>query len=208
MQIAVRVVAMVLLCVAGASPCGAAPDRTGDAPANEVSAQERDRMSSLHLPQGVPQYTHVLRVTFAFDADKVTLEGVVRVAMRVTAPTTPTPDENTTGYWLELRDAQGKVLYHRALHDPTRLDVEVFGDKPGEPMRRVPATRSSGTFEVLVPDLPGGARVVLRGPRTGAKAQTAAAARSEELAGYDMAELHRHAANAARGKPPAGGSSP
>ena len=83
------------------------------------------------------------------------------------APVTPPPQEGQTGYWIELRDAQGTLLYHRPLHEPIRQDIEVFGDKPGDPIRRVPARHPKGEFEVLIPDMSQGAEFVLHGPPTG-----------------------------------------
>jgi hypothetical protein len=50
-----------------------------------------------------------------------------------------------------------------------RLDTEVFGDKPGDPLRQVPARHAKGEFEVLAPDLPDAEQLRLYGPRTSQK---------------------------------------
>ena len=109
-------------------------------------------------------YTHTLRVTFAYDGPKLEITRVERVAMRAPAVATPPPQEGQAGYWLEVRDGNGALIYHRPLHDPLRRDIESFGDPSGTPMRRHPATTTKGEFEVLVPDLPGAQTFRLHGP--------------------------------------------
>ncbi len=117
-----------------------------------------------------PPYTHSLRLTFAYSGDDVRLAGVRRVAMRAPGHIEPPAAAARTGFWVEVRDGQDNLLYHRALHDPTRADIEVFGDSPGEPMRRVPAEHSEGTFEVIVPDYPHASHLSLFGGQRAALA--------------------------------------
>ena len=107
---------------------------------------------------------HALRVTFVHDARSVRLKSVQRLAMRVLAPVGAVPEGAASGHWLAVEDARGQVLYHMPLHDPFGYDHEVHPATPGEHVRRAPSSRSSGTFEVLVPDLPGSRRLVLHGP--------------------------------------------
>lgn len=128
-------------------------------------------MSQPSSTPSAPQYTHSLRLTFAYSGDDVRLVGVRRVAMRAPGHIEPPPDTVRSGFWLEVRDEQDNLLYHRPLHDPVRADIEVFGETDDEPMIRVPATSREGRFEVIVPDyaqashlsLYGGAREALAG---------------------------------------------
>jgi hypothetical protein len=162
-------------------------------------------MSKPDVPQGVPPYTHALRVTFTFDAETITLAGVQRVAMRVPAPTSAPPDDRHAGYWLAVENPAGGVIYHIPLQDPMSRDVEVFGEAAGEPMFRVPSQQQTGSFEVLIPDLPAAARVVLHGPEILVEGVPL---RTKELAAYGFDELRRCAADAARRAPqaPRGGA--
>lgn len=129
-------------------------------------------MSESHSTAAARDYSHALRVTFAYDASTITLKRVKRVAMRVPASAMAAPDEGSVGYWLALEDEAGAVIYHLPVHQPIREDYEVFpGPQDGKPSR-VPAaemrpTSSEGTFEVLVPDFTGAARLVLHGPPRG-----------------------------------------
>jgi len=107
------------------------------------------------------------------------------------APVGPPPEEGQSGYWIQVRSSEGQVVYHRPLHDPMRTTVEVFGDAPGQPMRRVTNANPVGEFEVLVPDLPEASDFALYGPTPGAKP----GARSEQLVRHSFDELRRMATN-------------
>jgi len=116
-----------------------------------------------HFLQRPPDYTHSLRLTFRYADDRVELDRVERVAMIAPASASPSGDPET-GYWIDVRDGEGELLYHRPLHDPMRKDLEVFGDKPGDPIYRVENSRREGEFDVLVPDVPDAAEFSLHGP--------------------------------------------
>jgi hypothetical protein len=131
-------------------------------------AEETDRMTQVHRAQAIP-YTHALRITFAYENSQLQITSVTRIAMRVPAPSTLAPQEGQVGSWFEVRDGKGTLLYYRPLHDPMRLDTEIFGDKPGDPLRHVPARDAKGEFEVLAPDLPDAEQLRLYGPRTSQK---------------------------------------
>ncbi len=148
-----------------------------------------------HFAQRTPQYTHSLRLTFSYSGTEVRLAGVERVAVLAPAAVTPPPEGEQAGYWIEVRDSAGNLLYHRPLHDPIRADIEVFGDEPGGPIYRVSNEKREGEFDVLVPDLPEASAFVLYG--TPAEARTAGTA-SKELLGHDFAELRRLDVNAPR----------
>lgn len=149
-------------------------------------------MNGIHLPQGQPSYSHTLRVTFAYGANGIAVVGVKRVAMLVPAPATPAPSEKSVGYWLSVEDAAGKVLFHVPIHDPLKRDREVFDDpERGKPFR-TPSTETAGQFEILVPDMPEGARVVLHGPPLDAKpTEKGAVPTSVPLISHGLEELRR-----------------
>ena len=119
-------------------------------------------MSTAPTP-GPGAYTHTLRITFVHDGPKLEIKRVERVAMRSPGSLSP-PAGNKAGYWLEIRDRNGTLIYHRPIHDPMRRDIESFGEAPGAPMRRHPSAATQGEFDVLVPDLPDAATFRLHGP--------------------------------------------
>lgn len=145
-------------------------------------------MNHPHFSQSAPDYTHSFRLTFTYIADDIRLMGAARIAMISPAAVGPPPASDQTGYWVGVSDAEGRLLYHRVLHDPTRADVEVFGDEPGEPIYRIENRERSGEFEVIVPDLPRAARLSLHGPPPKARKPHGP---SKELLAHDFDELRR-----------------
>jgi hypothetical protein len=79
------------------------------------------------------------------------------------------------------------VLYHRALRTPQLDSVEVFEDEKSGAIRRVPTTRRAAKLDVILPDLPDAAELVLYGPTNmrDAKSQSAV------LLSVKMRELRR-----------------
>ena len=152
---------------------------------------------SADTAQPNPDYTHTLRITFAYDGPNLQIARVKRVAMRAPAAAAAPPQDNQVGYWLEVRDADGKLLYHRPIHNPMRRDIESFGHEPGAPLRRHATTADKGEFEVLVPDLPGAQSFRLHGPGetppTAAMAAHTAASPSTVLTEHSLDELRRRA---------------
>jgi hypothetical protein len=72
---------------------------------------------------------HTWRLAFAYDGDKVDLVRAERIEMIAPPVVTPPPEANAGGFWLEVRDKQGNLIYHRPLYNPLRRHVEHFGDK-------------------------------------------------------------------------------
>ena len=92
--------------------------------------------------------TEALRVTFDFDEDRIALRSVRRVDMRVPRGTGPR-SKGATGQCVELRGADGEVLYRRAGDVIPRM-VEYPTGNSDRPLDRVRAPRR-GTASVLVP---------------------------------------------------------
>jgi hypothetical protein len=141
-----------------------------------------------HFLQSALDHTHSLRLTFAYSDGDIRLAGTERVAMIAPAETTARPAGDQAGYWVEVRDSRGDLLYHRPLHDPTRESIEVFGEEPDEPIYRVDNPKHKGEFDVLVPDLPHAAEFSLHGPEPKTKDRYGP---SKELLKHDFATLRR-----------------
>ena len=83
--------------------------------------------------------------------------------MRAPPVVTEAPSPGSGGFWLEVRDQQDKLIYHRPLYNPLGRHIERFGEKPGDPLQRVTPETQRGVFEVLVPDLPDAAQFSIHG---------------------------------------------
>lgn len=125
-----------------------------------------------------------LRVTFAYRGNVIAVAGTRKVRMIVPRTAGAAPVKGQSGYWLEVRSVDGKLLFHRVLHNPLRADVEIFSQGEGQSITRVPVAEPHGEFEALVPDLPEAASLVLYGPPPEPQLQ-AAPARELVRVGFD-----------------------
>jgi hypothetical protein len=130
---------------------------------------------------------HALRLTFAYRDGRIRLLGSERIAMIVPAPVTPPPDAGQAGYWFGVLDATGRVLYHRPLHDPLRVDVEAFSPDPRASITRAPTQQPAVEFTLLVPDTADAQAFTLHGPADPARSDQAAT----ELLRLDMDVLRK-----------------
>lgn len=94
-----------------------------------------------------------LRLIFSYRGNRARLESQQAVEMMV-PPSHPTYDHGKqSGFWFEMRDAEDRVLYRRALHNPLQTDLEAPSGDPTRPFTRVPVKDPQGTFVILVPAL-------------------------------------------------------
>ncbi|HVJ50825.1 MAG TPA: hypothetical protein VM689_00075 [Aliidongia sp.] len=145
-------------------------------------------MSTHHVASVPVPYTYSFRLTFQIQESHVELVGTQRVAMRASASLPGAPGEQQVGFWFELRDEKGAVLYHRALRDPLPEGIEVFDDEKGGKIRRAPNTRKEARFDMIVPDLPAAEDFILHG--THGKPEEARRA-SRQLARFPLAQLRK-----------------
>jgi hypothetical protein len=104
-----------------------------------------------------------VRLIYSYDGDDVRLQSRQPVEM-LAPPSDPVEGyENQTGFWTEVRDAQGSVLHRQIMHNPVRRDAEVFSPDPERSIARVPIERPHGAFAVVVPLVPGADHVALMG---------------------------------------------
>lgn len=101
------------------------------------------------------------RVTFTVEDGKVRTVGKQRVA------TLPPPDDSdlladdSAGYWVEVRDADGHTLHRQVIANPLADQMEVFS--ASEPLHHVDAPSTASVFQVLVPDDPAGHEIIVHG---------------------------------------------
>jgi hypothetical protein len=125
-------------------------------------------MSKVHIASTPVPYTYSLRVLLSVTKGEVKLLKVTRVAMRALAAPSSPPQENSSGFWFEVRDAEGKLLYHRPLPHGDVESVEVFDDPQKGKIRRVPVKDSERKVELIVPDLTTSSQLTVHGPRLAA----------------------------------------
>jgi hypothetical protein len=137
-----------------------------------------------------PDDERAVRMTFRYADGAIEVDDVQRVR-RWVPPGEPLDDRSDrSGFWLELRDADGAVLFRRDLPPTLGDDYEVFPEDPaGEIVRRPSASRSV-VFSVVVPENRQARAVsVVGSPPTAARRREAAG----DLATFDFEALLRRA---------------
>lgn len=127
-----------------------------------------------------------VRLTFEVSGGEVQLVGQQRVEM-IAPPQVGEPPEAGVhgGFWMEMRDANDRPLFHRPI-DPTLLNsVEVH--EPDRKIERHFGEVRDQVFEVVVPDDEAAASAVLFGePLVRPKGRRKKAQGSTEIARFDL----------------------
>jgi hypothetical protein len=170
-----------------------------------MTSNEREHGGENERPT-VARTPFSLRLTFSYDraADQsVGLAGVERIRAIAPGIATDPPRAGQSGAWVEVRDADDRLLYYRHLHDPIPSSVEVFADESGEPsLSRRPTTSDRSEFSIVVPDLPDAAQLIVyltpvrpaeseRSGRRPRKATAAAPQAAEPVGEFSFEELRR-----------------
>jgi hypothetical protein len=141
----------------------------------------------------------VERITIAFE------RGSYAIVSRVPVNTVLPPSDDLpagpgpfSGFWFELRGADGTLRYRRVIGDPVLLVSESLqpgttgpGDAAGAPrgLDRAAAVPDARTFVVLVPAARDGDELVLFGPAYAPDARGAMAAPASPAASLEVARL-------------------
>lgn len=104
---------------------------------------------------------HAIRLTFDYSGTDVRLVESQRVEMIAPPAERTILGERQVGSWIEIRDAEKRVLYQQALHRPIRFDVEVAEASETRKMQWHPLPHRKGTFEVVVPDIAEAESIIL-----------------------------------------------
>jgi hypothetical protein len=111
--------------------------------------------------QRVDKSNRTLRLTFSYEGGTVRLVSSQSIEMKP-PPAEPEPiKEGQAGFWYELVDADGRQLYQRVVHNPIRVEDEIYSSEPNAAILRRKIEVPRGTFELLVPNVPGAHSVIL-----------------------------------------------
>lgn len=97
--------------------------------------------------------SRAIRVTLSYQGQDLRLVSRRMLHMR-TLPSDPLDvSQKQVGFWFQVEDANGRLLYRRTMHNPIRFDTETPSDDSERPLKRVPLGEPAGTFFLLVPFL-------------------------------------------------------
>lgn len=132
------------------------------------------------------QSRKTLRLTFRVVDHQIHLVGYERLGMIPPPLIGECPQAGKHGgFWIELRNASDRVLFHRVLDNPLGGSVEVHS-RDGKIERKFGDVKD-GIFEVLLPDEDDAKSVVLMGdPLVPTKGKTKRSETSGELAQFEI----------------------
>lgn len=136
-----------------------------------------------------PNQRGTLRLTFRVADGAVHLVSYERLPMICPPSVGEAPQARKNGgFWMELRDGNNHVLFHRLIHSPLIGSVEVHS--PDGKIERKFGEVKESIFEVLLPDNPAAESIALIGESLDLSALSAAGAQqratSTELARFDI----------------------
>lgn len=109
-----------------------------------------------------------MRVTLFLDETKQSrLVSVQKILKTISQPQWPDSSNESRycGFWVELRNDSGEVVYRRIMDDPTLRREGAAPEESDEPPRDASDTPRPGIVSFVVPEMPGAARVVIMASR-------------------------------------------
>jgi hypothetical protein len=111
------------------------------------------------LPDDLPSQDFAWRFTIAYDGAALSITTVAIAEMRV-GTSDPIDDmSGVTGFWYELLDANGALLFRRITSNPMSAHAEV--PSPVGDFTRGQRDVAAGEFELVTPVLPDATAVAL-----------------------------------------------
>ncbi len=96
------------------------------------------------------------RLNFVYNDRDIELVSWNRLN-KISPPSDPIENyQDESGWWVILSDEKGNVVYRQIIHNPIRIEKELFSDRnEGGVSWEIPdAAEQRGEFSVLVPDIP------------------------------------------------------
>jgi hypothetical protein len=91
-----------------------------------------------------------------------------------------------SGFWVEVRNADGQPLFRRLMHHPIETTREVFPADPYGEIIRTPVADPRGVFSIVIPEIAGARVLALVGSPSEAGRRGEAA---QELARFDLTRI-------------------
>ena len=96
-----------------------------------------------------PAPTRAMRLIFEYEGNQVRLVSQHPVEMAITGSDLAKVEH--PGYYVDTRDASDRTLARVPARNAFSASVEVFPQRPGEPISRVDVPQQRGAFTVVVP---------------------------------------------------------
>jgi hypothetical protein len=93
-----------------------------------------------------------IRLTFSYEGGRIELKSRKALITRTPPSASFTVHERESGFWFQVQDANGNLIYRKVMDDPIKFDIETISDQdPERPFTRIPVSKPQGIFFILVP---------------------------------------------------------
>ena len=125
-------------------------------------------------PYDPPQLpARALRLTFSYKGSRTKLESKHEIEIIALPSDTTEESKDRSGFWVELRDKEERVVYRRIMRNPIQYEIEAPSGDPSRPFTRIENPNPQGTFSVLVPAVETAEALVLFASPSGATSRAA-----------------------------------
>jgi hypothetical protein len=129
--------------------CALLASQAVDAPGGwkQITPIERGRQAMTTDARSAP--TRAIRLIFEYEGDRVRL--VQQTPVDIVPSTLPTVNAETSGVFVDVRDAENHTLARVAAPEALTTSVEAFPERHDQPITRSDMPRATGAFTVVVP---------------------------------------------------------
>jgi hypothetical protein len=129
-----------------------------------------------------------MRLTFSYAGERILLTDAEQIAMFVPPGDSLEPAGEQSGFWLELRDRDERVVFRQLMHHPIETTREVFPVDPHGEFTHAPVASPRGVFSVIIPELAAARTLALVGSPADVRRQCEAA---RELVRFDLESVRK-----------------
>jgi hypothetical protein len=104
----------------------------------------------LEITPGKPP-ERAIRIAIGYEGPRLRVASRKLLAMRAPPSDPIVVPERQSGFWFQVEDVAGRLVYRKVMENPIRFDTETPSDDPEKPLRRERLAQTAGTFLLLVP---------------------------------------------------------
>jgi hypothetical protein len=118
----------------------------------------KDPGDSTYVPK---KWNRGIRLIFSYQDTKVDLISQQDVEMIIPPSKDVNYDRDQSGFWYDLHDKDGKILYHNYVFNPIQTSVETLSDNKDGSFKRIPIEHPKGVFTLLIPQINEAQKLIL-----------------------------------------------
>jgi hypothetical protein len=135
------------------------------------------------------KWNRCIRLIFSYQDSKIDLISQQDVEMIIPPSKDLNYDKNQSGFWYDLHDKDGKILYHDYVFNPIQTSVEILSDSNDGSFKRIPIEHPKGVFTLLIPQIDEAQELILYSSPIEPKREFK---KAEEIARFDLRKKYNN----------------